>query len=100
MKKKKGLIPLLLISVLGLGACAAVILADYKPNLGLDLRGGVSVVLQPVKAGKKQTKVSQEALQQTQRIIETRVNAIGVGEPDITIQGATIVVQLPGIKDQ
>lgn len=40
------------------------------------------------------------ALEQTQRIIETRVNAIGVGEPDITIQGETTLVQLPGIKDQ
>ncbi len=100
MKKKKGLVPLALVTVLSLGSCLAVILADFTPNLGLDLQGGVSVVLQPVKAGKKQTKVSQEALEQTQRVIETRVNAIGVGEPDITIQGTTIVVQLPGIKDQ
>lgn len=100
MKKKKGLVPLVMVTVLSLGTCLAVILADFTPNLGLDLQGGVSVVLQPVKAGKKQTKVSAEALEQTQRVIETRVNAIGVGEPDITIQGSTIVVQLPGIKDQ
>ena len=71
-----------------------------KPNLGLDLQGGVSVVLQPVKNGKKQSNVSKEALDQTKQIIDTRVNAIGVGEPDITIQGSTVVVQLPGIKDQ
>jgi preprotein translocase subunit SecD len=66
MKKKKGLVPLALVTVLSLGSCLAVILADFTPNLGLDLQGGVSVVLQPVKAGKKQTKVSQEALEQTQ----------------------------------
>ena len=100
MKKKKGLAPLLFVTVVSVGACLAVILLGFTPNLGLDLQGGVSVVLQPVKGGKKQTKVSAEALAQTQRVIETRVNAIGVGEPDITIQGATIVVQLPGIKDQ
>ncbi|MFN8053287.1 MAG: protein translocase subunit SecD [Acidimicrobiales bacterium] len=97
---RKGLVPLVAVTVLSVGACLAVILADFTPNLGLDLQGGVSVVLQPVKGGKKQTKVSAEALEQTLRVIETRVNAIGVGEPDITIQGSTIVVQLPGIKDQ
>jgi len=71
---------------------------DNRPNLGLDLQGGVSVVLQPV--ARNGGEVTKEALEETKSIIEKRVNDIGVGEPDITIQGQTIVVQLPGIKDQ
>src|SRR5207342_2613616 len=42
----------------------------------------------------------QDSLEQTKQIIEQRVNAFGVGEPDVTVQGQNIVVQIPGIKDQ
>src|SRR5207342_702622 len=42
----------------------------------------------------------QDSLEQTKQIIEQRVNAFGVGEPDVTVQGKNIVVQIPGIKDQ
>jgi preprotein translocase subunit SecD len=86
--------------VLVVGLFIAVLAATERPNLGLDLQGGVSVVLQPVLNGQKTNKVSKEALDQTKQIIEKRVNAIGVGEPDVTVQGSTIVVQIPGIKDQ
>lgn len=100
MTRQKGFVPLVATTVISLGVCALVLVQGWVPVLGLDLQGGVSVVLQPVRGGKAQARVSAEALEQTQRVIETRVNAIGVGEPDITIQGSTIVVQLPGIKDQ
>jgi preprotein translocase subunit SecD len=86
--------------VLVVGLFIAVLAATERPNLGLDLQGGVSVVLQPVQNGSKTSHVSKDALDQTKQIIEKRVNAIGVGEPDVTVQGSTIVVQIPGIKDQ
>ena len=98
--RKKGVWPLIGLVIVAFGALIATLVVGHQPNLGLDLQGGVSVVLQPVREGKKQTTVSQEVLDQTKQIIETRVNAIGVGEPDITVQGSTIVVQLPGVKDQ
>lgn len=97
---KRGLRPLIGITLVSVIAFSAVVIAGYKPNLGLDLQGGVSVVLQPVEGGKKLTNIKADSLEQTLRVIEQRVNAIGVGEPDITVQGSTIVVQLPGIKDQ
>ena len=68
--------------------------SDTSPQLGLDLQGGVSVVLQPTKES------SDEALSQTIEIIRSRVDALGVAEPEIARQGGSIVVQLPGVKNQ
>ncbi|HPB46289.1 MAG TPA: hypothetical protein PLP95_10585, partial [Microthrixaceae bacterium] len=99
-KKRSGGIPLLLTTVLSIAACVAVIIAGWKPVLGLDLQGGVSVVLQPVADGEKLTDISADTLEQTKRIIQTRVDAIGVAEPEISVQGSTIVLELPGSKDQ
>lgn len=65
-----------------------------RPLLGLDLQGGVSVVLQPT------TDVDSEALDQSVEILRSRVDALGVAEPEIARQGDTIVVDLPGIKEQ
>src|SRR3954470_2859558 len=74
-------------------ALVATLIAGNSPLLGLDLQGGVSVVLQPKGQAKSGT------LNQAISIIRNRVDAIGVAEPDITRQGNSIVVQLPGIKD-
>jgi preprotein translocase subunit SecD len=72
---------------------AFVVAAGYKPLLGLDLQGGASVVLQP------QAKVDNGVLNQAISIIRKRVDALGVAEPDISRQGGTVVIQLPGIKN-
>ena len=90
-KKLSPLIFIVLLAVLGLGAAFAT---NTSPQLGLDLQGGVSVVLQPTKAA------SDEALRETIEIIRSRVDALGVAEPDIARQGDSVVVQLPGVKDQ
>jgi preprotein translocase subunit SecD len=63
---------------------------------GLDLRGGLSVVLEP-KAG---TSFNKGSLQTALDIIRNRVDSLGVAEPDISLQGNNILIQLPGIKDQ
>lgn len=98
--RTKGSGALITVVVLALGAITYTIIAGNSPNLGLDLQGGVSVVLQPVENGEPLTDVENEDLEEAKEIISTRVNAIGVGEPDISVQGSTIVVQLPGIDDQ
>ena len=98
--RRNGSLPLVAIVVITLVVFVTTLALGNRPNLGLDLQGGISVVLQPVVDGHKQKAVPAENLDQTKQIIEKRVNAIGVGEPDITVQGSTIVVQLPGIKDQ
>ena len=76
-----------------------LVFAD-APRLGLDLQGGVSVVLKPFAKGDRTAAVPRESLEQTKQIIDERVNGIGVAESEVTVQGSNIVVQLPGIKDQ
>ena len=45
-------------------------------------------------------KVDSGVLDQSIEIIRSRVDAIGVAEPDISRQGNSIVVQLPGVKNK
>jgi len=71
---------------------------EIKVHLGLDLQGGLRVLLQAdVPEG---TQIDPGALEVARSIIERRVNALGVAEPLIQIQGSNrIVVELPGIQD-
>ena len=79
--------------VVGL-ALGATIASGNSPELGLDLQGGASVVLEP------KTEVSSGVLNQSIEIIRSRVDALGVAEPDINRQGDSIIVQLPGVKNR
>ena len=85
---------LIFIVVVAFGALLATILTDSSPELGLDLQGGASVVLQPPEG------TESDALDQAIEIIRSRVDALGVAEPDIVRQGSTVLVELPGVKDQ
>lgn len=71
---------------------------EVKVHLGLDLQGGLRVLLQAdVPAG---TQISSDQMDVARNIIEKRVNALGVSEPLIQIQGTNrIVVELPGIQN-
>ena len=84
------------VSVFVLAAIAAcgLLFFDVRPKLGLDLRGGLSVVLTA------KGKVDQGRLDETVDIISNRVNSIGAQEPDISRAGdENIIVQLPGIEN-
>ncbi|HXF69048.1 MAG TPA: protein translocase subunit SecD [Thermoflexus sp.] len=71
---------------------------EIRTVLGLDLQGGIQILLeadvpsnQPVDRG---------SLEDTRRIIENRVNALGVSEPVVQIAGTRrIVVELPGVTN-
>ncbi len=77
------------------------IVMGRSPTLGLDLQGGVAVNLQPVdEAGKVISDVDTENLDEAIGIIRKRVDAVGVTEPEVSRQGNTITVQLPGATDQ
>src|SRR5437764_6783594 len=80
--------------VLVLGTFGATVIAQNSPVLGLDLQGGISVVLAPVGKAQKDT------LDVAVNIIRQRVDALGVAEPQISRTGGTIVVDLPGVKDR
>ena len=72
---------------------------DEKIKLGLDLNGGVQLVLR-VKPGTGNDTRS-DTVQQALHIIERRVNELGVAEPVVARYTAEdqILVQLPGVAD-
>lgn len=71
---------------------------EIRVHLGLDLQGGLRVLLQAdVPEG---TVVDAGSMQVARDIIERRVNALGVAEPLVQLQGTNrIVVELPGIQN-
>lgn len=71
---------------------------DFGARQGLDLRGGLQVLLQAdVPAG---TVVDDTSMSVAKQIVENRVNGLGVTEPLVQRQGADrIVVELPGVTD-
>src|SRR5436190_19533541 len=86
---------MLIITVVAIvGTFIATVLSDSRPVLGLDLQGGISIVLFPVKG----TDLS--ALNTAVAVIRNRVDGLGIAEPDVQRQGSTIVVNLPGVKDR
>ncbi len=94
MKRTRGLwVSVVFVLVLTLGASVGFLTGALSPTLGLDLRGGVAVILS-APAGTP-TDVMEQALENIRR----RVDAFGVGEPDIFLSGATIEVQIPGASD-
>lgn len=99
MHKRPALILSLSIGLVAILVLLTIVL-DKRPKLGLDLQGGVSVNLQPVKNGKVDNNVSADKLDQSLEIIRRRVDALGVAEPEVSRQGNTILVQIPGAKDQ
>lgn len=70
-----------------------------EPLLGLDLQGGASVVLEP-EPNPDGSEVSEDILDQAIEVIRNRVDGLGVREPEITRQGLTVLVQIPGVDDQ
>jgi preprotein translocase subunit SecD len=92
--RRSTMLPLVAILLVAGGALAATVLSGNSPQLGLDLQGGASVVLQP------KTKTASSTLDQAIEIIRNRVDALGVAEPDISRQGSSIIVQLPGVKNR
>jgi preprotein translocase subunit SecD len=92
--RRRLLLPLLFILVVAFGGLALVRLTGSGPELGLDLQGGVSVVLQPT------TEADDGQLDVALEVIRNRVDALGVAEPEIVRQGGAIVVQLPGVENR
>ncbi|MFA6321150.1 MAG: protein translocase subunit SecD [Candidatus Omnitrophota bacterium] len=71
-----------------------------KINLGLDLQGGMHVVLK-VDTSKLPVDARKDAVERAMEIIRNRVDQFGVGEMSIQRQGKdNIIVQLPGVTDR
>ncbi|WP_027718164.1 protein translocase subunit SecD [Desulfovirgula thermocuniculi] len=108
MKWEKLLILALVVLLVGLAAAASFapiweqspFLGKYLPlikhvNLGLDLQGGVHVVLEAKDT--PEVKVTDESMKQLKAVIERRVNQFGVAEPVIQQQGKNrLIVEIAG----
>ena len=80
------------------GFCVYIQPLSNSIKQGLDLQGGTHVVLQAVDT--PELKVDDDAVNRSVKIIERRVNELGLTEPVIQRQGKDrIIVELPGVKD-
>ncbi len=75
-------------------------LRDNALNLGLDLQGGMHLVLELDRTGLTEAEVP-DAMDRAMQILRNRVDRFGVAEPTIQPQGDDrIVVELPGLLDK
>lgn len=93
----------LLLAVLVAIGAAGFLLMKYKVyqkniNLGLDLQGGLHVVLEAVDT--PEAPVTEDSIDRVKAIIDSRVNQTGVKEPNIQREGKRrLIVELAGVKD-
>ncbi len=70
-----------------------------KIKLGLDLQGGVSVLLQ-LEPSPEVPQITHQIQGQVEQVIDARINGLGVAEPQITPVGSDrILVELPNVKN-
>ena len=81
----------LIVSVIG------VYYAIKNLNYGLDLQGGFEVLYEVNSIDG--SKVTSDMVNSTYKIIEKRINALGVSEPEIAIEGNNIRVTMAGIDN-
>lgn len=91
MRRSRGL----WVSLLFVGALVVASVASYvggvRPVLGLDLEGGVSVILQAPDG------TPQAVMDQALENIRRRIDAFGTAEPQLFVSGTNIEVQIPGL---
>jgi SecD/SecF fusion protein len=90
---------LVLLLVAGLIAASLVVIFSQKTQLGLDLKGGVQLVYQGEPTAQTPT-VTQDALNRAVDIMRSRVDSLGVSEPEIQTSGGNqISVGLPSVTN-
>ncbi|NWF81217.1 MAG: protein translocase subunit SecD [Chloroflexi bacterium] len=68
---------------------------DVSFRLGLDLQGGIQVLLRSTDPA-----TTPEEMETARRVIERRVNALGVGETVVQLAGNDrLIVELPGVEN-
>ncbi len=83
-------------------AGSAYVAYAKRPKLGLDIQGGMRVVLRAKKDELRSGRWSPDNLDTIAGIIRSRVDALGVAEPVIYTKpdGDQVVVELPGIREK
>lgn len=92
--KTRGHLVSIIVAILIASSGVAAVFLGARPKLGLDLTGGLSVILTA------KGDFDPEVLDQTVEIIRSRVDSLGTTEPEISRAGdENIIVQLPQIDD-
>jgi len=95
MQRQRSLLVLILILLIA----AITVIVTIPVSLGLDLRGGSQLTIQ-VKPTAEIKKITEHELEAVKKVVEGRINSLGVSEPLIQTVGTDkIVVQLPGVND-
>jgi SecD/SecF fusion protein len=90
---------LMVLAVLLIGSVVMFYPPNEKITQGLDVQGGLSVVLEASKTDG--SAVSSDDMTSAQEIVERRVNLLGASEASVQVQGSNqLLVQIPGIIDQ
>jgi preprotein translocase subunit SecD len=87
--------------ILGIVLASAFAIALAPVQLGLDLRGGASLILR-IKVDGASPAQQREVVEQTRQILERRINAFGLSEAPVQPYGSRgdeLLVQLPGVSD-
>src|SRR5262245_54030893 len=96
-ERRRNVLVLLLVAGLLIASAAAIV--TTKTREGLDLKGGVELVYQA--KATKFAKVDSDSIQRSLDIMRSRVDQLGVAEPEIQRSGSDqIVVSLPDVKNQ
>ncbi|ADI01532.1 protein translocase subunit SecD [Syntrophothermus lipocalidus] len=99
MSNRTGLIKLIaMLIAVGIVAYVAYQPIIHNLNLGLDLRGGVHVVMEAKE--RPGQKITDDTLKKTVGVLRNRVDRLGVKEPVIQTQGdRRVIIELAGVKD-
>ena len=88
----RALLALIILAITGFYA------VTKEPRLGLDLRGGTSILLETQDS--PTTEADAEATDRTVEVLRRRVDALGVAEPTLARSGENrIIVELPGVQN-
>ena len=89
---------LVITTLLVIGSIIMFMPPQEKINQGLDIQGGLSVVLTATSTDGDA--ITDEEMEMSRAIIESRVNALGASEAVVQVQGTNqILVQIPGLSD-
>lgn len=97
-QRQKNFISLGVIAVLVIASWVLFIPPNKKITQGLDLQGGISVILTAQET--TATAVTAAVMDRAELIVNNRVNKLGASEASIQKQGSdSILVQLPGVRN-
>ncbi|MDR3076925.1 MAG: protein translocase subunit SecD [Synergistaceae bacterium] len=95
---KKDKIRLSIIAVIIIAAAAVVFPISDRVKLGLDLKGGVHIVMRAI--GTPENPVDYDSIDRLIAVLRNRIDQYGIVEPQIQREGTDrVAVDLPGVED-